>query len=92
MIKYTQKALISLENIFENIHKDKPNSAREFVTKIKESIENLSTMPYLGKECKYKKIKGECRIYVFKRNYLIVYQIMQDYILIRDIINTKQFK
>ena len=92
MIRYTQKALLSLENIFENIHKDKPNSAQEFITKIKESIENLSTMPYLGKECKHKNIEGDCRIYIFKRNYIIVYQIAQEHIIIRDIINTKQFK
>lgn len=92
MVKYTQRSLDSLERIFKNIHKDKPNSAQEFIKKLKESIEKLSLMPYLGKECQYKNIKGDCRVYIFKRNYLIVYQITESYILIRDIINTKQFK
>ena len=92
MIRYTKQALASLEDIFEEIYADKPGSAKEFMKKMRESIENLSTMPYLGKECKHKKIEGDCRVYIFKRNYLIVYQIMYDDILIRDIINTKQFK
>jgi plasmid stabilization system protein ParE len=89
-IKYTSIAKKNLDNIIKQIALDKKNSAKEYLYKFQDYISLLENNPYLGKECRYKKIDEDCRVLVFDKNYLIFYQIKNRYIKIIKIKNTKQ--
>jgi plasmid stabilization system protein ParE len=89
-IKYTSIAKKNLDNIIKQIALDKKNSAKNYLYKFQEYVSLLKDNPYLGKDCKYKNINEDCRILIFDKNYLIFYQIKQDFIKILKIKNTKQ--
>ncbi len=88
-IRYNKKAKDDLENIYLTIRKDKKSVADEFIGKIDEYILLLSSNPKMGKECRYKGLKQDCRVLFFK-SYMIVYGLYKTHISIKRIINTKQ--
>jgi len=49
----------------------------------------LSTNPYLGVKCHTKNIDKDCRVLIFQ-NYLIIYEVTQNSIIIARILNSRQ--
>lgn len=88
-IKYSKKAEANLKTIFLNIFKDKPNSASEYLRKVRNFIELLPENPHMGIECKHKDIDKKCRVLIYG-NYMILYKINNLYISILEIRSTKQ--
>lgn len=86
-IKYTNQAVSDLSEIFELIAKDKPSVAIEYITKLEEYVELLSSNPMMGVSCKNKNIQKDCRILIYE-NYLIFYQVIDNEILILRIFNS----
>ena len=91
-IRLSKRAYKELEKICAYIADDKPTSAKEFEEKFINFFELIAANPQIGKECEKKRIDEKCRVVVFQKNYLIIYEVLPDRILIRTIQNTKQFK
>ena len=91
-IRLSKQAYEELEAIFALIAEDKPNVAKEFKKEFVSFFELIASNPTIGKEYEKKRIHAECRVVVFRKNYLIIYKVLSDRILIRTIKNTKQFK
>ena len=90
-IKYTKTAFNDLDKIFKLIFEDKKNVAIEYINKLRKYIKLLEKNPYMGVDCKNKKINKKCRIIIFE-SYNIYYSIEKDYIKILKIINAKQLQ
>ena len=89
-IKLSKRALHNLEILYNLVYADKPTVALEFKNSLIEFINLLKTNPYMGKDCKERGILKDCRMLVYKKNYIIVYKINTDYIMIQTIKNTKE--
>jgi len=89
-IKYTKISNEDLEKIFISIYADKPNSAKEYLIEMKKYIELLSINPKMGKDCKEKGFKKDCRVLIYDGSYMILYKIYANHINIQRVINTKQ--
>ena len=88
-IKYLKASQNDLADIFTLIYKDKPNSAKEYLLKIKKYIELLEENPEMGKDCKESGFHRDCRVLYYK-NYTILYTINKTYISIKRILSSKQ--
>jgi plasmid stabilization system protein ParE len=88
-IRYSKQASNFLENLYKSIYEDKPSVAKIFVNDFQRYIELLQISPYMGKECIHKNIQDDCRVVIYKKNYIIVYKILKDTIFIKTIRNTK---
>jgi plasmid stabilization system protein ParE len=73
-IKYSNLALIDLENAISHIAKESKTNALSYLLRYEEKIELLKLNPFMGIECKNKQIKKECRILVHE-SHIIVYKI-----------------
>ena len=89
-IRYSKSALKFLENLYKTIYEDKPFIAEKFLKDLKEYIELLKINPLMGKECSSKNIQDNCRVVIYKKNYIIIYKISSEKIFIKTIQNTKQ--
>lgn len=87
-IVYKELAYEDLVSIFDTIAKDSPNLALEYLDKLEETIDLLSTNPLLGVECKRKNIHRECRVLIVE-NYLIFYQLLEQEIVILRILHSR---
>lgn len=85
-IRYTELAEADLTEIFHLIYADKPVSAIEYIDKFDKFITLLEDNPFMGIECKHKKIDRNCRVLVYE-NYLIFYTVNQEEIVIIRILN-----
>ncbi|HFQ61181.1 MAG TPA: type II toxin-antitoxin system RelE/ParE family toxin [Epsilonproteobacteria bacterium] len=85
-IRYTELAEADLAELFQLIYEDKPMSAIEYIDKLDIFITLLEDNPYMGIECKQKKIDKDCRVLVYE-NYLIFYIVKQEEIVIIRILN-----
>jgi len=85
-IKYSEQAVIDIESIINYIAQDNINRALSYINYLKNRIELLTSSPYMGIECKYKKIYKDCRIYIIDF-YLIFYSIKNNHIVIRRILH-----
>ena len=91
-VRLNKSTLGDLSHIFEIIYKDKPLIAEEYIAKLQAYISLLKENPEMGKECKYKNIKSDCRI-LYYGNYRIIYRVASsELIRILKINNTKQGK
>ena len=61
-LQYSELAVQDLFNIFENIAKDKPNSALDYISELKEYIELLENNPNMGVDCKTKNKKHQSKL------------------------------
>ncbi|MBF0382052.1 MAG: type II toxin-antitoxin system RelE/ParE family toxin [Magnetococcales bacterium] len=52
-VKWTKKALASLEKETEYIRKNNIQASQKVVSHIKNSVKGLSDNPYMGRECVY---------------------------------------
>ena len=91
-IRLSKQAYEELEAIFALIAEDKPSVAKEFEREFVNFFELITSNPSMGKKCEEKRIHSNCRVVVFRKSYLIIYKVLSGHILIRTIINTKQFK
>lgn len=87
-IVYKELAYEDLVSIFDTIAKDSSNLALEYIDKLEETIDLLSTNPLLGVECKRKNIHRECRVLIVE-NYLIFYQLLEQEIVILRILHSR---
>lgn len=87
-IVYKELAYEDLVSIFDTIAKDSSNLALEYLDKLEETIDLLSTNPLLGVECKRKNIHRECRVLIVE-NYLIFYQLVEQEIVILRILHSR---
>jgi plasmid stabilization system protein ParE len=87
-IKYRELAEADLDAIFEAVVIDYPTQAFEYIDKLQQTIQLLSTNPYLGVECHTKNIDNNCRVLIFQ-NYLIIYEVTADSIIVARILNTR---
>ena len=85
-IRYTELAEADLNGLFHIIYEDKPMSAIEYIDKFDKFITLLEENPFMGIECKHKKIDKDCRVLVYE-NYLIFYTVKQEEIVIIRILN-----
>jgi len=63
-IKYSEQSILDLEAIIEYISKDSISRALAYADFLKTKIKLLASSPYIGIECKYKKVYQECRVYI----------------------------
>jgi plasmid stabilization system protein ParE len=85
-IRYTELAEADLSSLFDIIYKDKPMFVIEFIDKLDRFIALLEENPFMGIECKYKKLDKDCRVLVYE-NYLIFYTVKEDEVVIIRILN-----
>jgi plasmid stabilization system protein ParE len=85
-IRYTKLAEADLGELFQLIYADKPMAAISYIDKFDKFITLLEENPFMGIECKYKKIDKECRVLVYE-NYLIFYAVKQEEVSILRILN-----
>ena len=88
-VKYTKKSQNDLESIFMLIYQDKPNSAKEYLLKIKNYINLLELNSEMGKDCKESGFNRECRVLYYK-NYTILYKITKTHISVKRVLSSKQ--
>ena len=85
-IRYTKLAEADLGELFQLIYADKPMAAVEYIDKFDKFITLLEENPFMGIECKYKKIDRDCRVLVYE-NYLIFYTVKKEEVIILRILN-----
>lgn len=73
-IRYSNLALIDLEDAIYHIAKESKTNALAYLSKYEEKIELLKLNPFMGVECKSKLIKKECRILVYE-SHIIIYKV-----------------
>jgi plasmid stabilization system protein ParE len=73
-IRYSNLALIDLEDAIYHIAKESKTNALAYLSKYEEKIELLKLNPFMGVECKSKLIKKECRILVHE-SHIIIYKV-----------------
>lgn len=86
-IKYSEKSILDLDTIIQYISQDSLSRALSYADFLKSKIEILEFSPYLGIECKYKKVYQNCRMYIVDC-YLIFYTVQNNLIIIRRILNS----
>jgi len=88
-IRYRKLAEEDLVSIFDTITKDSPTVALEYIDKLEENIDLLTSNPLLGVECKRKNINRACRVLIFEV-YLIFYEVLESEIVIIRILSSRQ--
>ena len=88
-IKYSNISQKDLATIFIRIYADKPNIAKEYLSKIKNYIELLELNPEMGKDCKESGFNRDCRVLYYK-NYTILYKNLKTHISIKRVLSSKQ--
>ena len=73
-IRYSNLALIDLEDAIYHIAKESKTNALAYLSKYEEKIELLKLNPFMGVEFKSKLIKKECRILVHE-SHIIIYKV-----------------
>jgi plasmid stabilization system protein ParE len=86
-IKYSEKSILDLDAVIEYVSKDSANRAILYADFLKSKIEILKSSPYIGIECKHKKVFQDCRVYIVD-SYLIFYTVQENKIIIRRILNS----
>jgi len=86
-IKYSEQSILDLDSIIEYISKDSISRALSYADFLKSKIEILKSSPYIGIECKHKKVYQECRVYIVDA-YLIFYSVQESEIIIRRVLNS----
>ena len=86
-IKYSEQSILDLEAIIEYISKDSISRALLYADFLKTKIKLLASSPYIGIECKYKKVYQECRVYIID-SYLVFYSVKENNIIVRRILNS----
>lgn len=86
-IKYSEQSILDLNTIIEYISKDSITRALSYADFLKTKIELLVSSPYMGIECKHKKVYQDCRVYIVD-SYLVFYTIQESTITIRRILNS----
>ena len=71
-------------NIFQKYSISRALAYADF---LKTKIKLLASSPYIGIECKYKKVYQECRVYIVDL-YLVFYSVKENNIIIRRILNS----
>lgn len=85
-IRYTKLAEADLSELFRLIYNDKPIAAIEYIDKFDTFITLLEENPFIGIECRHKKIDRDCRVLVYE-NYLIFYTVAREEVVIIRILN-----
>jgi len=86
-IRYSEQSILDLNSIIEYISKDSINRALSYTDFLKTKIELLTTSPYIGVECKHKKVYQDCRIFIVD-SYLIFYTVKENTIIIRRVLHS----
>ena len=84
-VKKSHLYKIQLQNILENIAKDKISAMKKFRKGLNQHINNLPEMPYKHRQSYYHDDE-RVRDMVYK-GYTIIYKIYDEYILIVEIFN-----
>lgn len=95
-LNYSVQAILDLESILDYIAKDSLKNALLYTEFLRDKISKLSKSPFIGVECKYKKVNRDCRVYIID-SYLVFYTIKSDEIIIRRVLHgsrdyKKEFK
>ena len=85
IIEWTDPALDDMDNIREYISKDSTFYARQFIERIFNYVENLSTQPELGRIVPEEERK-DIRELIY-RDYRIIYLLETDYVKILSVIH-----
>ena len=86
-IKYSNQSILDLNAVVEYISKDSIARALSYANFLRKKIEILSCSPYIGIECKHKKVYQDCRDYIVDA-YLIFYTVKENQIIVRRILNS----
>ena len=89
-IKLSKRSFNNLETLYNLVYVDKPIMAVEFKNSLIDFINLLKINPYMGKDCKQRGIQKDCRVLVYKKNYIIIYKVHENHIMIQTIKNTKK--
>jgi toxin ParE1/3/4 len=73
-VRWSLRALASLEKIADRIAADKPPAAREFVAAARDKVSALEDFPLLGRPGAYQ----DTRELVVHRNYIVTYRLRAD--------------
>lgn len=86
-IKYSEQSILDLDSIIQYILKDSVGRALAYADFLKSKIEILKSSPYIGTECKHKKVYQDCRVYIVDA-YLVFYTVQESEIIIRRVLNS----
>ncbi len=76
-IKYSEQAEIDLEEAISHIVQESITNAMNYLSGYEEKVELLLSNPYMGVECKAKRINRDCRILIYQ-SHLIIYRVDQE--------------
>ena len=88
-IRVSKRAFKDLETLYTLIYGDKPTVAEKFKKSLIDFINLLKDNPHMGREHKSDNQKVY-RVLVYKKNYIIIYKVYTNYIMINSIKNTKK--
>lgn len=75
-IKYSNQALVDLEEAISFIAKESKKNAFEYLNRYEEKIELLLLNPNMGTKCKNKNINIDCKVLVHE-SHIIVYKVLK---------------
>jgi len=76
-VKYSNQAEIDLENAIAHIVKESVKNALNYLKKYEDKIELLRLNPYMGVECKNKRINRDCRVLLYK-SHIVIYKVKEE--------------
>jgi toxin ParE1/3/4 len=86
-IRWTRRALRSLDEIAEFIAKDRPMAARRMVERVHEAVDQLASYPQLGRSGR---VPGTRELIVAGTPFLVPYRLGEDVIEILTVMNAAQ--
>lgn len=71
VVRWSTRALRSLDNIGDHIARDNPDRARRFVQEVFQKIDDLASFPFLGRASEL----SDVRELVVDKHYLVSYRV-----------------
>ncbi|MBU0489984.1 MAG: type II toxin-antitoxin system RelE/ParE family toxin [Bacteroidetes bacterium] len=90
---WLNRAEISLQKIFLYIYGEAPETAAKFIEKLIEFGDSLGILPEKYPLCRQKSFrKNRFHCAVFHKNYIFVYSIHNDQVILRNIVHASRLR
>ena len=86
VVRWSARALRSLDNIGDYIARDDPKRARTFVHAVFRKVDDLERFPFLGRASEW----PDVREFVVDKHYLVSYRVRRDVIEVLQVWHTAQ--
>ncbi|MDO1509531.1 MULTISPECIES: type II toxin-antitoxin system RelE/ParE family toxin [unclassified Neisseria] len=86
IIEWSAGALSDVDDILDFMFADNPHAAVEMDLLIHDSVQHLSTLPYIGRKGRV----ADTREYVIHPNYLIIYEVSPSRVKILSVLHVRK--